>query len=192
LIKEEMVKRYYDIRMFGAVLTAGTNAGQVRGPMQLTFARSLSPVLPMDISITRIAITREADKRNKQTEMGRKAIIPYGLYRAHGFYSPKLAQRLTSSGNPISKDDMKVFWEAILNMFELDRSAARGEMVCRGLYIFSHKDDNGLGNMSAHKLFNKIEIIQKDKAMVPRSFEDYEITVKKQDVPENIELTIFD
>lgn len=191
-IKEVMVRKYYDIRMFGAVLTAGTNAGQVRGPVQLTFARSVSPILPMDVSITRVAITREADKRKKQTEMGRKAIIPYGLYRAHGFYNPKLAERLASSGNPISEDDLKVLWEAVQNMFEQDRSASRGEMVCRGLYIFSHTDEKGLGKTPAHKLFNRIKIKSKDQSSPPRSFDDYEITVnKKEDWPSGVELTEF-
>ncbi|NLI12484.1 MAG: type I-C CRISPR-associated protein Cas7/Csd2 [Peptococcaceae bacterium] len=192
LIKEAMVQKYYDIRMFGAVLTAGTNAGQVRGPVQLTFARSVSPILPIDVSITRIAITREADKRKKQTEMGRKAIIPYGLYRAHGFYNPKLAERLTSSGNPVSEDDLKVLWEAMQNMFEQDRSASRGEMVCRGLYIFSHKDEKGLGNAPAHKLFSRIQIISKDQPSPPRSIEDYEITINKDNWPDGVELTDLD
>lgn len=191
LIKEAMVQKYYDIRMFGAVLTAGTNAGQVRGPVQLTFARSISPILPMDVSITRVAITREADKRKKQTEMGRKAIIPYGLYRAHGFYNPKLAERLTSSGNPISEDDLKVLWEAMQNMFEQDRSASRGEMVCRGLYVFSHSDEKGLGNAPAHKLFSIIQIKSKDQSSPPRSIEDYEVAVKKDNLPDRVELKVF-
>ena len=191
MIKEEMVKRYYDIKMFGAVLTAGTNAGQVRGPVQLTFARSISPVLPMDISITRIAITRESDKRSTQTEMGRKAIIPYGLYRAHGFYNPKLAERLTSSGNPVKKDDLEILWEALNNMFEMDRSASRGEMVCRGLYIFSHQDEKGLGNVPSHKLFNRIKIEQKDSVTAPRSIKDYEIVVNSKDLPYGIDMKVF-
>ncbi len=190
-IKEAMIKKYYDIRMFGAVLTAGTNAGQVRGPVQLTFARSISPILPMDVSITRVAITREADKRSKQTEMGRKPIIPYGLYRCHGFYNPKLAERLTSSGNPVSIDDITVLWEALLNMFEYDRSAARGEMTCRGLYIFSHNDEKGLGKAPAHKLFEFIQIRQKDPSPPPRSFGDYEIVVNKEGLPPEIELKAF-
>lgn len=179
-----MVAKYYDMRMFGAVLTAGTNAGQVRGPVQITFARSVSPVLPMDISITRVAITREADKRGgKQTEMGRKPIIPYGLYRMHGFYNPKLAEALTSNGNPVTADDLKVLWEALKNMFEYDRSASRGEMVCRGLFIFSHKDEKGLGNAPAHELFQLISIEPKDSAVPPRSFADYLVTVNEDNLP---------
>ncbi|ADI02308.1 MAG TPA: type I-C CRISPR-associated protein Cas7/Csd2 [Syntrophothermus lipocalidus] len=190
-IKEVMTKRYYDMRMFGAVLTAGTNAGQVRGPVQLTFARSISPILPMDVSITRVAITREADKRSKQTEMGRKPIVPYGLYRCHGFYNPKLAERLTSKGNPVTSEDLAVLWEALGNMFEYDRSAARGEMTCRGLYIFSHDDEKGLGKAPAHKLFDLIRIEQKEPSKPPRSFDDYEIVVNQKELPPGIELKAY-
>ncbi|HOV79856.1 MAG TPA: type I-C CRISPR-associated protein Cas7/Csd2 [Bacillota bacterium] len=186
-IKESMVSRYYDMRMFGAVLTAGTNAGQVRGPVQLTFARSISPVLPLDISITRVAITREVDKEKKQTEMGRKPIIPYGLYRAHGFYNPKLGEKLASSGNPVTSDDLKLLWEALQNMFDYDRSAARGEMSCRGLYIFSHKDENGLGKAPAHKLFELIEVAPGDPAISPRSFGDYTVKVGGSILPDDVD-----
>lgn len=177
LIKEDMVRKYYDIRMFGAVLTAGTNAGQVRGPVQFTFSRSISPILPLDISITRIAITKESDHRDKQTEMGRKAIIPYGLYLMHGFFNPKLAANLTAKGNPVSENDMQILWDSLQNMFELDRSAARGEMVCRGLYVFSHKDEKGLGNAPAHKLFDLIHVEEKDPSRPVRFFTDYEVKV---------------
>lgn len=187
-IKEALVKQYYDIRMFGAVLTAGTNAGQVRGPVQLTFARSISPIMPIDVSITRIAITREADKKKKQTEMGRKAIIPYGLYRAHGFYNPKLAEKVCSDGNPVSEEDLKILWDALQNMFEYDRSASRGEMVCRGLYIFTHNDEKGLGAAPAHKLFERLIIKQVDKNSPPRSFQDYEVIMNKDNWPEKIVL----
>ncbi len=187
-IKEHMVKKYYDIRVFGAVLTAGTNAGQVRGPVQITFSRSIDPVFPMDISITRVAITREADKKKKQTEMGRKAIVPYGLYRAHGFYNPKLADRLTSIGNPVSSDDLTILWEALKNMFEQDRSAARGEMTCRGLYVFSHTDEKGLGNAPAHKLFEQIQVKAKDSTVPARSFDDYIVTINNDQIPRDIKL----
>lgn len=190
-IKDAMVRRYYDIRMFGAVLTAGTNAGQVRGPLQITFARSVSPILPMDISITRIAITREEDKRNKKTEMGRKAIIPYGLYRAHGFYNPKLAELLTRSGNPVTREDLEVIWKALQNMFDYDRSAARGEMVFRGLYVFSHDDEKGLGNANAHKLFDCIKIDQITSDVPPRSINDYRIMINDDNLPTGITLTEF-
>jgi CRISPR-associated protein Csd2 len=185
-VNDQMAKKYYDIRMFGAVLTAGTNAGQIRGPVQLTFARSISPIQPIDVSITRVAITKESDKKNKQTEMGRKPVIPYGLYRAHGFYNPKLAERLTQDGNPVSTDDLKILWEAMLNMFDYDRSASRGEMTCRGLYVFTHKDEKGLGNMPAHKLFERIKIVQKDITKVPRSFDDYKVELSIENLPESI------
>lgn len=190
-IKEYMVKRYYDIKMFGAVLTAGTNAGQIRGPVQLTFARSVSPVLPMDITITRVAITRESDKLNKQTEMGRKAIIPYGLYRAHGFYNPSLARKMATDGNPVTADDLKVLWEALQNMFEQDRSAARGEMACRGLYIFSHSDEKGLGNAPAHQLFESIIIDSNNESEPKRAFSDYKVSYDKKAVPLTVEMNPF-
>jgi len=192
-IKDAMVRRYYDIRMFGAVLTAGTNAGQVRGPVQFTFSRSISPVLPLDVSITRIAITKESDHRIKRTEMGRKAIIPYGLYRMHGFFNPKLAANLTAEGNPVCEKDLQILWEALQNMFEYDRSAARGEMVCRGLYVFSHKDEKGLGNAPAHKLFDLIRVKEKDPSQAARSFADYDVNIDfEQDLwKEKLELTKF-
>lgn len=187
-IKERLCRKYFDIRMFGAVLTAGTNAGQVRGPVQLTFAKSIAPILPMDITITRVAITRTADKRKKQTEMGRKAIVPYGLYCAHGFYNPKLAERLCKAGNPITKNDLEILWEALYQMFEYDRSASRGEMACRGLYIFTHTHENGLGNAPAHKLFEKFSVGVKNETTPARSFADYEVAINKNDMPEGIEL----
>ena len=185
-VKERMVKKYFDIRMFGAVLTAGTNAGQVRGPVQLTFARSISPIQQLDVSITRVAITRESDRMKKQTEMGRKPIIPYGLYRAHGFYNPKLAERLTQAGNPISSEDFDLLWEALFYMFDSDRSASRGEMSCRGLYIFTHTDEKGLGNMPAHKLFERIKVKQKDNIQIARAFDDYEVELNAEQLPDGI------
>lgn len=190
-IKDYMTQKYYDIRLFGAVLTAGTNAGQVRGPVQITFARSVDPIFPMDVSITRVAITREADKKKKQTEMGRKAIVPYGLYRAHGFYNPNLAARLTSQGSPISSGDLKIFWDALSKMFDQDHSSARGEMNCRGLYIFSHTDEKGLGNAPAHKLFEQIHVQRKDYDVVARSFDDYIVTIDDKQIPNGIEYKIM-
>jgi CRISPR-associated protein Csd2 len=157
--KEDMRDVWWDIRMFGAVLTAGTNAGQIRGPMQLTFATSVDPIVPRDISITRIAITRPSDMLRKQTEMGRKAYVPYGLYRLHGFYSPSLGIRRNGRGEPervVKEQDLADFWEALEKMFEFDRSAARGEMRSRGLYVFTH--DNPKGNAAAHRLFDLVSI----------------------------------
>jgi len=186
-LQEAMVKKYYDVRMFGAVLTVGTNAGQVRGPVQITFAKSIDPIFPLDVSITRVAITRESDAPKKQTEMGRKPIVPYGLYRAHGFYNPNLAARLTTEGNPIDDKDLNLLWSALANMFEQDRSAARGEMTTRGLYIFSHSDEKGLGNAPAHKLFNRISVDRKNKTKPARSIDDYQVTVSKEPLPDGIE-----
>jgi CRISPR-associated protein Csd2 len=173
IVKEEMVKRYYDIRMFGAVLTAGTNAGQVRGPMQLTFARSIDAIHPRDVLITRVAITKPSDLLRKQTEMGRKAIVPYGLYRLHGFYSSHLARRRKEDGTwegTVSESDLGDFWEALENMFEFDRSAARGEMIVRGLYVFTH--DNEKGNAASHKLFDLISVKSCGDKLA-RSFDEY-------------------
>jgi len=166
-----MATKYYDIRMFGAVLSTGLNAGQVRGPMQLTFAKSKSPILPMDLTITRQARTTAERMETGTTEIGRKALVPYGLYEAHGFYSPYLADK-DKNGTGVTENDLKLFWEALLNMFDYDRSAARGEMACRGLYIFTH--ENMRGNAAAHKLFKLIAIDSVKKP--PRQFEDYKVS----------------
>lgn len=165
--QRQLLQSYYDIRMFGAVLSTGLNAGQVRGPMQLTFARSADPILPLDLTITRQARTTVERMETGTTEIGRKPLVPYGLYRAHGFFSPYLAEK-----TGVAAPDLEVFWDALLNMFDHDRSAARGEMACRGLYIFTH--DNSKGNAPAHKLFKMIEVASKKDT--PRQFADYEIT----------------
>ncbi len=172
-LRSELCSRYYDIRMFGAVLATGKkedklNAGQVRGPMQFTFARSLDPILPMDLSITRKARTTEERMETGETEMGRKAIVPYGLYRAHGFYNPFLAEQ-----TGVSQEDLESFWKALVNMFEFDRSAARGEMTVRGLWVFSH--ENTKGNAPAHKLFDIIQARLKDGVETPREFANYTV-----------------
>ena len=164
IVKLELARKYFDIRMFGAVLTAGTNAGQVRGPVQITFAASIDQIRPLEISITRVAITKPSDQERKKTEMGRKAIVPYALYRAHGFYNPLLARGLS-----VGQDDLKALWESLEFMFEHDRSAARPEMNTRGLYVFTHECDKG--NAPAHKLFEKITV--KAKGSLPQSFGDY-------------------
>ncbi len=154
-LKDAMIRTYFDIRMFGAVLTVGTNAGQVRGPMQLTFARSIDPIQPRDLSITRIAITKPSDVARKQTEMGRKAIVPYGLYRLHGFYNPLLSRK-KDQGTYLSDSDLHDFWEALRNLFEFDHSAARGEMCVRGLYVFTH--EKKCGNAPSHRLFELVSV----------------------------------
>jgi len=189
-----MCENFYDIRVFGAVMSTGVNAGQVRGPMQLTFARSIEAVTPLDITITRSAITRPEDAdvvvteeigesgKGKQTEMGRKAIVPYGLYKAHGFFNPHFAQ---STG--ASSEDLELFWAALQGMWDLDRSAARGMMTCRGLYVFSH--ENKLGNAPAHRLFERVQVKPVPREMAARRFEDYEVTVDEADLPTGVTLT---
>lgn len=166
-VREKLCEKYYDIRMFGAVLTTGLNAGQVRGPVQLTFARSIDPIYPLDISITRKARTTLARMaREGETEMARKPTVPYGLYRAHGFFNPYLAESTGVKGR-----DLEYFYEALQNMFEFDRSAARGNMAVRGIAIFSHESKKG--NAPADRLFRLIRIRKKDDVTAPRSIEDY-------------------
>lgn len=178
--QHQLCQQYFDIRMFGAVLSTGLNAGQVRGPVQLTFARSIDPVFPWDLTITRVAITKETDRRNKQTEMGRKHVIPYGLYRAHGFYNPFLAEK-----TGVQSQDLADLWDALTHLFDFDRSAARGEMNVRGLFIFTH--DNAKGVAPAHQLFEQIQVQRRSDVAVPRSFYDYDIQAPlsetKTDVP---------
>ena len=164
IVKLDHCKKYLDVRMFGAVLTAGTNAGQVRGPVQITFSTSIDQIRPLELSITRVAITKPSDQERKRTEMGRKSIVPYALYRAHGFYNPLLTRGLS-----ITEQDLKDLWEALEFMFEHDRSAARPEMNTRGLYVFTHECEKG--NAPAHKLFERITV--KPKGGLPQSFEDY-------------------
>ncbi len=172
IVKENHRDAYFDIRMFGAVLTAGTNAGQIRGPVQITFAQSIDPIQPRDIPITRVAITKPSDRLRKTTEMGRKAIVPYGLYRAHGFFNALLGRRRQGESGwkqVVTEDDLKDLWDALQNMFEFDRSAARGEMTVRGLYIFSH--DNERGCAPAHKLFELVKTAKCGDRV--RDFEEY-------------------
>jgi CRISPR-associated protein Csd2 len=187
-----MCQNFYDIRTFGAVMTTGVNCGQVRGPVQLTFARSLDAVVPMDVTITRVAVTREEDAQvvvseagetsGKQSEMGRKAIVPYGLYRAHGFYNPHFAEQ-----TDFSPEDLDLFWKALQHMWDFDRSSARGMMACRGLYIFSHASK--LGEAPAHQLFGRITAGLRDGIEVPRSFGDYEVSVDDADLSDGVVLS---
>ena len=159
VVKHDLCKKYYDIRMFGAVLTAGTNFGQVRGPMQLTFARSVDPIQPRDLSITRVSITKASDQARKTTEMGRKAIVPYGLYRMHGFFNPLLGRSKNAKSEieqVVTETDLADFWDALQNLFTFDRSAARGEMCVRGLYVFTHENERG--NAPAHRLFELVTV----------------------------------
>ena len=179
-----MCKNFYDVRTFGAVMSLGVNCGQVRGPVQLTFARSVDPIVVQEHSITRMAVatTTEAQKQGGENRtMGRKYTVPYGLYVAHGFVSAHLAAQ-----SLFSEDDLGLLWEALSNMFECDRSAARGEMTTRGLYIFKH--DSQFGNAHAYSLFARIQAKMKDCATVPRDFTDYVVTVDEKEWPEGVTL----
>lgn len=183
-----MCKNFYDIRTFGAVMTTKVNTGQVRGPIQLTFARSIEAVSPIEISITRGAVTSEDDALKKDREMGRKHILPYGLYRTHGFISGRLAND-DKKGTGFSEEDLQLFWQALENMFEHDRSAARGEMTPRGLIIFKHESD--LGNAPAHKLLERVTVKRKGQnsgndLLPARSFSDYEIHIDEANLPNGI------
>lgn len=182
-LRDYMCKNYFDIRTFGAVMTTfvkgALNCGQVRGPVQISFARSVDPIVPQEVTITRIAITTEADAENKATEMGRKHIVPYALYRAEGFVSANLARKTTG----FSEDDLKLLWQAILNMFENDRSAARGKMAVRELIVFKH--DSELGNAPSYKLFDAVTVSKNDGVDVPRCYRDYTVTVDEH-IPEGV------
>jgi CRISPR-associated protein Csd2 len=176
-----MCANFYDVRMFGAVMSTGLNAGQVRGPVQLTFGRSLDPVQPQDLAITRMAVTDAKDREKLQT-MGRKTLIPYGLYLSHGFYSPCLADQ-----TGVTEKDLELFWQALVKMWDCDRSASRGMMAPRGLYVFSH--ESKLGNAPAHKLFERIQVRLKEQGSVPRQFRDYEVAINEVDLPPGVSLT---
>lgn len=203
-LQKFMCDNFFDVRTFGAVMSTGVNCGQVRGPVQISFARSIEPILPLEISITRMAATNEAEKKKREegadddrTEnrtMGRKHIVPYGLYRAHGFVSAGLAAR-----TGFSDDDAAFLWEALKNMFEHDRSAARGEMAARKLLVFEH--DNPLGRAPAHELFERVTIERMneganyaigdkrlDNAPPARRFSDYAITVNHDELPAGVTL----
>ena len=178
--RNQMCNKYFDIRTFGAVLSVGANAGQVRGPVQLGFARSVDPIMPQEVTITRVAITTEADAEKKGTEMGRKYIVPYGLYRVEGYVSANLARKSTG----FSEDDLNLLWQAILNMFELDRSAARGKMAVRDLIVFRH--DSELGNAPAYKLFDLVKAEKNPDVAAPRAYSDYQISVDDANLPAGV------
>lgn len=179
-----MCQNFYDVRTFGAVMSTGDYpCGQVRGPLQLTFARSIDQIIPLDLSITRVAITKEEEKAEKRTEMGRKAIVPYGLYRAHGFFTPHFAQQ-----TGFAEADLAVFWEALeWRMWGIDHSASRGMMAGRGVYVFSH--ENSLGNAPAHHLFERIQVQRANGGSVPRAFSDYSVLVDQRPLPTGVTLT---
>ena len=179
-----MCGNFYDVRAFGAVMSTGVNCGQVRGPVQMTFARSMDPITPAEHSITRMAVATEKEAEAQQGDnrtMGRKFTVPYGLYRAHGFISAHLAAQ-----TGFSDGDLALLWEALGNMFEHDHSAARGQMTTRGLYVFEHA--TALGNAPAHRLFERIAVNLRDPAGTPRGFEDYAVKVDTDGLPEGVNL----
>ena len=185
-ICDYMCRNFFDIRTFGAVMTtfvkAALNCGQVRGPVQLGFARSIDPIISQEVSITRVAITTEKDAENKSTEMGRKNIVPYALYRAEGYISANLARKVTG----FSEDDLELLWEAIINMFEHDHSAARGKMAVRRLIVFKHSRE--LGDCPSYKLFDAVDVKRKEDVVYARRYGDYIVNVDKSMIPETIEV----
>ena len=187
LARKWMCQNFFDVRMFGAVMSTGVNCGQVRGPVQIAFARSMDRIAPLEQSITRMAVTteREAGEQGEKQEgsartMGRKEIVPYALYVAHGFISPHLA-----SDTGFSERDLAELWEALMNMFEHDHSAARGEMSTRRLIAFKH--ESKLGNAPAHKLFERITIKRKNDELPARKYDDYTVTIDDADLPNGVE-----
>ncbi|MHB1281653.1 MAG: type I-C CRISPR-associated protein Cas7/Csd2 [Acidithiobacillus sp.] len=180
--RDWMCQNFFDVRAFGAVMSTGVNCGQVRGPVQMTFARSVDPIIAQEHSITRMAVATEAEAEKQSGDnrtMGRKFTVPYGLYMAHGFVSSFLAKQTR-----FDEDDLELLWQALTQMFEHDRSAARGEMTTRGLYVFRH--DSELGNAPAHTLFERIHVTR--TADVPRSFTDYEVFVNDTEMPSGVTL----
>ena len=185
-LRDYMCDNFYDIRTFGAVMTtfvkASLNCGQVRGPVQLGFARSIDPIVSQEVTITRVAITTEKDAENKSTEMGRKNIVPYGLYRVEGYISANLARKVTG----FSEEDIDLLWEAIINMFENDHSAARGKMAVRELIVFKHSTE--LGDCPAYKLFDAVEVRKKEEIEYPRKYQDYTVQIHEEMIPDSVEM----
>ena len=184
-IRDFMCQNFFDIRTFGAVMTTFTaaklNCGQVRGPVQLGFARSIDPIMPQEVAISRLTVATENElESGKNTMLGRKFIVPYALYRVEGHISANLARKTTG----FSEDDLSLLWKAIINMFELDHSAARGNMAVRKLIVFKH--DSELGNASAYQLFDRVNIQRRDKESPARSYSDYEISVDKDTMPDGV------
>jgi len=182
--RDWMCKNFYDVRTFGAVMSTGINCGQVRGPVQITFARSIDPVVAQEHSITRMAVATEAEAEKQGGDnrtMGRKFTIPYGLYIAHGFVSSHLANQ-TGFG----EKDLELLWQSLTNMFEHDRSASHGEMTTRGLYVFKHESQ--LGNAPAHRLFERVQPKLNDGVAVPREFSDYTVSVIEETMPSGVTL----
>lgn len=186
-LRDAMCRIFYDVRTFGAVMTTfvknNLNCGQVRGPVQLTFSRSVDPIVPQEVTITRVAITTEEDAEKKDTEMGRKYIVPYALYRCEGFVSANLARKTTG----FSEEDLDLLWQAIINMFDNDHSAARGKMAVRALIAFKHASE--LGNAPSYKLFDAVTVKKDEAITAPRSFSDYgDIEIDSTQIPEGVEV----
>ena len=183
-IRDFMCEEFYDIRTFGAVMTTFVkdklNCGQVRGPVQLGFAKSIDPIVTQEVTITRVAITTESDAEGKTTEMGRKYVVPYGLYRVEGYVSANLARKITG----FDEDDLELLWSAIINMFEMDHSAARGNMAVRKLIIFKHESE--LGNAPAFQLFEKVKVERKDMSKPARCYNDYKVLID-ENLPQGVE-----
>ena len=186
-IRDFMCRNFYDIRTFGAVMTtfvkAALNCGQVRGPVQLGFARSIDPIISQEVTITRVAITTEKDAEEKKTEMGRKNIVPYALYRAEGYISANLARKVTG----FSEEDLELLWEAIINMFEIDHSAARGKMAVRDLIVFKHSRE--LGDCPAYRLFDAVKVSRKPDVVYPRRYSDYTVEICNDEIPGTVEVS---
>lgn len=186
-LRDAMCKLFFDIRTFGAVMTTfmknGLNCGQVRGPVQLTFSRSVDPIVAQEVTITRVAITTESDAEKKNTEMARKYIVPYALYRCEGFISANLARKTTG----FSEDDLELFWQALINMFDNDHSAARGKMAVRSLIVFKH--DSELGCAPSYRLFDAVGCKKRDGVEFPRAFSDYgDVTIDEESIPDGVEV----
>ena len=191
-----LCEQFYDVRMFGAVMSMRErNAGQVRGPVQLTFSRSIDPILAMDSTIARVALENRGERGTESEEneqeapthgtLGRKSTVPYGLYRGYGFFNPHFARRTGADS-----DDLALFWNALINMWDLDRSSSRGLMACRGLYVFSH--ESPLGNAPAHRLFERLDVQRKDHVAVPRHFADYSVTLDETNLPAGVSVHRID
>jgi CRISPR-associated protein Csd2 len=182
--RQWMCTNFFDVRTFGAVMSTGDNCGQVRGPVQINFSRSIDPIVQQEVTITRQAVTR-IDDIDKERTMGRKHIVPYGLYRVEGYVSAKLANDETK-GTGFSEGDLELLWDALVNMFEHDHSAARGKMATRKLVVFKH--DSDLGNAPSHLLFERVTVARDAAANPPRKFGDYVVNIDKADVPAGVEI----
>ena len=181
--RDWMCANFFDVRTFGAVMSTGDNCGQVRGPIQINFSRSIDPIVQQEVTITRQTVTKIEDAEKERT-MGRKHIVPYALYKVEGYVSAKLAND-AAKGTGFSEEDLELFWDALVNMFEHDHSAARGKMAVRRLFVFKHKDE--LGNAPSHKLFEMIKVVRNEDVVIPRKFGDYSVKVEGK-APDGVEL----